>query len=169
MINIAAPNSLATVKSHLSKNFELLGRTGDWKHNQQGNPVESLHLRELVKGYKKHAAELGYQKRGAVPLEEADMIQLLQQLYLQQQTLTGTYQLLPLRDGFTFSLLWQSCFRKFNADGIRLQNIALPAGDLSNAFSTLFHTSAATRSSAALHPRDYQKLERRTLKCHLDL
>ncbi|KAL0040328.1 hypothetical protein WJX77_003603 [Trebouxia sp. C0004] len=126
---IAAPNSLATAKSHLSKEFELLGRTGDWNpQTQQGNSVESFHIREFIKGYKNHAAELGYQKRGAVPLEEADMIQLLQQLYLQQQTLTGTDQLLLLRDGFIFSLLWQSCFRGFNAGGIRLQNIVLPAG-----------------------------------------
>lgn len=133
---IAAPNSLATAKSHLSKEFELLGRTGDWNaHIQQGNPLESLHVREFIKGYKTHAAELGYQKRGAVPFsgsqalqEEADMIQLLQQLYLQQQTLTGTDQLLLLRDGFIFSLLWQSCFRGFNAGGIRLQNIVLPTG-----------------------------------------
>ena len=99
--SIAAPNSLATAKSHLSKEFDLLGRTGAWTpHSQQGNPVESIHIREFVKGYKNHASELGYQKRGAVPLEEADMIQLLQQLYLQQQTLTGTDQLLLLRDGF---------------------------------------------------------------------
>ena len=64
---IAAPNSLATAKSHLSKEFELLGRTGDWNpHSQQGNPVESHHLREFIKGYKTHATELGYQKRGVV-------------------------------------------------------------------------------------------------------
>lgn len=127
--HIAAPNSLATVKSHLSKEFELLGRTGAWDpQRQQGNPVESLHLREFVKGYKQHATELGYQKRGAVPLEEAEMIQLLQRLYLQQQTKTGKDQLLLLRDGFIFSLLWQSSFRGFNAGGMRLQNIVLPTG-----------------------------------------
>ena len=124
---IAAPNSLATAKAHLSKEFELLGRTGDWKpHSQQGNPVESLHIREFITGYKNHAAELGYQKKRGVPLEEADMIQLLQQLCFQQQTLTGIDQLLLLRDGFIFSLLWQSCFRGFNAEGIRLKNIVLP-------------------------------------------
>ena len=127
--HIAAPNSLATVKSHLSKEFELLGRTGAWDPpRQQGNPLESLHLREFVKGYKQHATELGYQKRGAVPLEEAEMIQLLQRLYLQQQSKTGKDQLLLLRDGFIFSLLWQSSFRGFNAGGMRLQNIVLPTG-----------------------------------------
>lgn len=77
----------ATVESHLSKEFELLGRTANFSpHSQQGNPVESLHLREFAKGYKNHGAELGCQKSGAVPLEKADMIQFLQQLYLQQQT-----------------------------------------------------------------------------------
>ena len=75
---IKAPNIIATGKSCLSKEFQQLRRTGDW------NPVEGLHLRNFVKGYKNHAAELGYQERGAVPFEEADMIHLLQQLYLQQ-------------------------------------------------------------------------------------
>ena len=73
----AAPSKLATVKSHLSKEFDLLGNTGDWDpRNQQGNPVESLHLRKCIKGYKYHVAEFGYQKRGAVHvlLEEADII-----------------------------------------------------------------------------------------------
>ena len=133
---IAAPNSLVTVKSHLSKEFALLGRTGDWNpHSQQGNQI----VRGFAKGYKNHATDLGYQKRGAVPLEEADMSQLLQQLHLQQQTLTGTDQLLLSRDGFTFSLLWQSCFRGFNAGGIRLQDIKLPTGR--SAISFLFPTA----------------------------
>ena len=126
---IAAPNSLATIKSHLSKEFELLGRTGAWDpQHQHGNPIESLHLREFVKGYMQYAAELGYQKRGAVPLEQPEMMHLLQRLYHQQQTLTGKEQLLLLRDGVIFSLLWQSCFRGFNAGGMRLQNIVLPTG-----------------------------------------
>lgn len=146
---IAAPNSLATVKSHLSKEFAMLGRTGGWNpHSQQGNPIESLHIREFAKGYKNHATDLGYQKRGVVPLEEADMIQLLQQLYLQQQTLTGTVQLLLLRDGFIFSLLWQSCFRGFNAGGIRLQDIKLPTGG--SAISFLFPT-VQLQPGAQLH------------------
>ncbi len=38
-------------------------------------------------------------------MSSAGMIQLLQQLYLQQQTLTGTDQLLLLRDGLILSLL----------------------------------------------------------------
>ena len=46
---------------------------------------------------------LAIRRKGAVPLEEGDMTQLLQQLYLQQHTLTGTDQLLLLRDGFLFS------------------------------------------------------------------
>ena len=38
-------------------------------------------------------------------------------------------QLLLLRDGMLFSLLWQSCFRGFNAGASRLENIVLPAGE----------------------------------------
>lgn len=96
------------------------------------------------------------------------MIQLLQQLYLQQQTLTGTDQLLLLRDGFIFSLLWQSCFRGFNAGSIRLQNIVLPTGGSAIPF-LLPNCTAATRSTATLYSRDYQEQERRALQCHLDL
>ena len=90
--------------------------------------MESLHIRELVKGYKNHAAELGYCKRGAVPFTEADMMQLLHTMYLQLQNTTCTDQLLMIRDGFIFSLLWQSCFRGFNAGSVRLANIVLPTG-----------------------------------------
>ena len=37
-------------------------------------------------------------------------------------------QLLLLRDGMLFSLLWKSCFRGFNAGSLRLDNILLPDG-----------------------------------------
>lgn len=48
--HVAAPNSLATIKSHFSKELELLGRTGAWDpQRQHGNPVESLHLSSLSK------------------------------------------------------------------------------------------------------------------------
>ncbi len=45
------------------------------------------------------------QRSGESAMSSAGMIQLLQQLYLQQQTLTGTDQLLLLRDGLILSLL----------------------------------------------------------------
>ena len=37
---IAAPSSLSGTKSHLAKEFELLGRSGDWNSaTQTGNPM----------------------------------------------------------------------------------------------------------------------------------
>lgn len=37
-------------------------------------------------------------------------------------------QLLLVRDGLLFSILWQTCYRGFNAGGVRLENIVLPIG-----------------------------------------
>lgn len=42
---------------------------------------------------------------------------------------TDQQQQLLLRNGMLFSLLWQSCFRGFNAGAMRLENIVLPTGD----------------------------------------
>ena len=40
--HIAAPSSLAGIKSHLATEFELLGRNGGWNPaTQQGNPMHS--------------------------------------------------------------------------------------------------------------------------------
>ena len=127
---IAAPSSLAALKSHFSTEFELLGRTGNWNASTlQGNPTKGPLLQRLVQGYKSFAAEHGYEQKGAVPLTEEDMIQLLQHLHSQQATSSGTPQLLLIRDGLALSILWQGTVRGFNAGGIRLENIRLPTND----------------------------------------
>ena len=75
---VAAPTSLAGAKSHLAKEFDILGRVGEWDPAAQlGNPMHSRQIRDLIKGYHNQAAALGYQKRGAVPLTEPEMLQLL--------------------------------------------------------------------------------------------
>ena len=111
---MAALGSLASTRSHLSGEFELLGRCGDWDPaTHTGNPMLSVQVRTMLKGYGNHAAQLGYQKRGALPLTEAEM-QLLLQSMLNQCNSSSTdmhAQLLLLRDGMLFSLLWRSCFR----------------------------------------------------------
>ena len=87
----------------------------------------------MLKGHGNHAMQLGYQKKGAVPLTEAEMQLLLQSMHRAcTSTSTSTdpqQQLLLLRDGMLFSLLWQSCFRGFNAGALRLDNIVLPIGE----------------------------------------
>jgi len=105
---IAAPGSLSSTKSHLSSEFEQLGRNGDWDSaNQTGNPVLSAQVRTMLKGYGNHATQLGYQKKGAVPLTEAEMQLLLQSM---PQTCNSSstdphQQMLLLQDGMLFSLL----------------------------------------------------------------
>ncbi len=76
---IAAPTSLAGVKPHLAKEFDLQGRIGDVAA-QLGNPMHSMQIKDMIKGYHNQAAELGYQKRGAVALEEAEMVQVLERM-----------------------------------------------------------------------------------------
>ena len=67
-------------KSHLATEFELLGRTRDWDSaTQTGNPMHSMQIRGMLRGYANHAAKAGYEKKGAlaVHLTEAEMYLLL--------------------------------------------------------------------------------------------
>ena len=85
----------------------------------------------MLTGYSKHAAELGCQKKGSVPLSAAKMEILLCSLHDKHHSMTGsTESLLLLTDGLLLSLLWQTCFRGFNAGGLRLDDILLPTGAL---------------------------------------
>ena len=147
---IAAPGSLSSAKSHLSSEFELLGRCGDWNPaTQTGNPMLSAQVRTMLKGYGNHATQLGYQKKGALPLKEAEMQLLLQSmLNLCHSSNSNTHeQLLLLRDGMLFSLLWKSCFRGFNAGALRLENIVLPDG----ASAVPFLAQAQLQAGAVIH------------------
>ena len=85
----------------------------------------------MLIGYNNHATQLGYQKKGAVPSTEAEMQLLLQSLATtcSNSDTDAHERLLLLRDGMLFSLLWQLCFRGFNAGSLRLDNIALPTGE----------------------------------------
>ena len=79
---IAAPTSLAGVKSHLAKEFDLQGRVGDLQSRVGPDPAAQLGnlMRNMIKDYHNQAAEVGYQKIGAMPLEEAEMLQLLEHM-----------------------------------------------------------------------------------------
>ena len=90
----------------------------------------SVQIRNMLKGYSNHASQLGYQKKGAVPLTKSEMQLLLHSLANTcSNSSAGQHQQLLLpRDGMLFSLLWQSCFRRFNAEALRLENLLLPNG-----------------------------------------
>ena len=166
---IAAPSSLSGVKSHLATELELLGRTGDWDTTtQQGNPMHSMQVKSMLKGYANHATELGYQKRGAVPLTQAEMHTLLSSMHqMLNNTTDQAQQLLLVRDGLLFSILWQTCYGGFNAGGVRLENIVLPTGG--NAVPYLVPKQAATWSHSASAARHHQEQERRAQQRHPDL
>ena len=72
----------------------------------------SIQIKSMLRGYVNHATQLGYQKKGAVPLTEADMqLLLLSSLNTCNGNSTDQHQqLLLLRDGMLFSVLRQSCF-----------------------------------------------------------
>ena len=76
--------------------------------------------------YANHATELGYQKRGAVPLTQLEMHSSMFQLLI--KSTDQAEQVLLARDGLLFSILWQTCYRGFNAGDVRLENIVLPTG-----------------------------------------
>ena len=112
---IAAPSSLTGIKSHLA--------------TQTGSPMHNMQVRNMLKGYANHATELGYQKRGAVPLTQLEMHSSVFQLLI--KSTDQAEQVLLARDGLLFSILWQTCYRGFNAGGVRLENIVLPTGGTS--------------------------------------
>lgn len=147
---IAAPSSLSGIKSHLATEFETLGRLGPWDaHTKAGNPTHSKQIKDMLKGYGNQATQLGYQKKGAVPLSQAEMHLLLSSMEQQYHSTTDSAQLLLLtRDALLFSMLWQTCFRGFNAGAVRLDNIVLPTGGSALPFLVPATTLAA---GAVLH------------------
>jgi len=57
-------------------------------------------VRSMLKGYANHATELGYQKRGAIPLPQAEMHTLLSSMHqMLSNTIDTAQQLLLVRDG----------------------------------------------------------------------
>ena len=75
---IAALSSPAGVKSHLAGEFDLQEH---WDPAANlGNPMHSMQIGDMINGFHDEAAEPGYQKRGAVLLEGAEMLQLLQHM-----------------------------------------------------------------------------------------
>ena len=129
---VAAPGSLSSTKSHLSSKFKPLGRNGDWDSAKQtGNPMLSAQVRTMLKGYGNHAMQLGYQKKGAVPLTEAEMQLLLQSMH-QACNSTSTdpqQQLLLLRDACcSASYGSHASGGSGDAEALRLDNIVLPTG-----------------------------------------
>ena len=128
----SSPRQPVQHKASPLQRVKLLGCIGDWNPaSQTGNPMHSVQVRSLLKGYNNHAAELGYQRKGAVPLTDSEMLCLLQSMATtcSNSNTDQHQQLLLLRDGMLFSLLWQSCFRGFNAGALRLENILLPTGE----------------------------------------
>ncbi|KAA6417920.1 MAG: hypothetical protein FRX49_12078 [Trebouxia sp. A1-2] len=152
---ITAPGSVNALKSMLSTEFAMMGRSGEWDaETLQGNPTQSDLLRRLTKGYGTDAAEQGYEKKAAVPITQAEILQLLQYLHQKQASQTGTKKLLSIRDGLAICILWQSCFRGFNAGGMRLDNIRLPTdGSKGSAVPFLLpHSTLAPGSQLNLKP-----------------
>ena len=98
--------------------------------------MHSTQVKGMLKGYANHAASLGYQRKGAVPLTEAEMRTMLSNMMKMLDQTASHTQLLLLRDGLLFSLLWQTSFRGSNAGSIRLDNLLLPTGE--NAVSHLY-------------------------------
>ncbi len=127
---IAAPSRLSGVTSHLESEFEQLGRIGDWDSTtQKVNSMHSTQIRSMLKDQGNHAAGLGYQKRGAVCHTEPEMRMLLSIMHnMYASTADEAQMLLLLCDGLLFNWLWHTCFRGFNAGGLRLYNIVLPTG-----------------------------------------
>jgi len=66
------------------------------------------------------------------------MHMMLSKIHSSLRQARGQEQLLLPRDGLPFSILWQTCFRSFNAGSLRLDNMTLPTGR--NAVTYLYPT-----------------------------
>ncbi len=63
----------------------------------------------------------GIRQEGAVPLTQAEMHTLFSSIHqMLSKTTDQAQQLLLVRDGLLLSILWQACYRGFNATGVRL-------------------------------------------------
>ena len=73
----------------------------------------------------------GIPKERSMRLSESEIQLLLQSMLnaCSNSSKDQHQQMLLLRNGMLFSLLWQSCFRGFNAEALRLDNIVLPSGE----------------------------------------
>ena len=55
-----------------------------------GFALSSIQIKTMLTGYANHAAEQGYQKKGAVPLSESEMEMLLGSLHDKQHSMTSS-------------------------------------------------------------------------------
>ena len=96
-----------------------------------------------------------------MPLSKGEMHTLLSSMQqMLSHTTDSAQQLLIVRDGLLLSILWQTCYRGFNAGGIRLDNIVLPTGG--RAFLT-GSEPVPMWCCIALVARHHQNQERRPL------
>lgn len=90
--------------------------------------MRSIPLVQFKKGYKKHAAMLGYKQVSARPWQIGEVRTVLQQMLQRLKHMKGLPAATLARDGFILSVLWQTSSRGCNAGAWRLINVKLPTG-----------------------------------------
>ena len=93
--------------------------------------MRSIPLQQFKKGYKRHAAALGYKQISARPWQIHDVRGILQHMLQQLNEARGLPAAMLARDGFILAVLWQTSSRGCNAGSWRLDNVKLPTGDAS--------------------------------------
>ena len=132
---IVAPSSISNVLSDLRMVFKEVGRADLW-HNRDrhGNPASAFQLKQWQQGHEKISLKAGWRSTGAVELTEPKMLQLLSHLAQQAMRTPSTPvfdSALLTRNGFAFSLLWQTGLRGINAREITLDDFLLPGQGIS--------------------------------------
>ena len=112
---IVASSTMANTVSHLRQIFRELGRGQQWDPQQQhGNPACASELSQYGQGHRATSNRAGFRERGAVPMTEPKVLQLLTHLaesaFLTDSTSPLNKAMLA-RDGFAFCLLWQTGMR----------------------------------------------------------
>ena len=93
--------------------------------------MRSIPLQKFKKGYKRHAAALGYRQISARPWQIHDVRGTLQHMLQKLNKAKGLPAAMLARDGFILAVLWQTSSRGCNAGSWRLDNVKLPTGDAS--------------------------------------
>ena len=93
--------------------------------------MRSVPIQQFKKGYKRHAAALGYKQISARPWQITDLQLVLQQMLQKLKKVGGLPAVILARDAFILAVLWQTSSRGCNAGAWRLGNIELPTGEAS--------------------------------------
>ena len=126
----AAPSTISNILSHLRVIFKEVGRGAVWDDEAgSGNPAASFALSQWRQGDGKLTVAGGWHCTGAKGITEPQMLQMqthISQAAFHSADRTSHDKAVLARDGFAFSVLWQTGMRGVNGTEVTLDDFKLP-------------------------------------------